>query len=217
MPTVDSGGVPIFYEVVGNGRPLVLVHGFTQSFDTCWRHTGRVDELVRAGRKVIGLDCRGHGRSGKPYDSSAYDANQVPNDVLTVMDALDLQRADLVGYSMGGWIALNLLARFPERFARVAAGGSGPRPFRQAEIMIHALEVDDPATISDPAARGFRSFVDSSEANDRKALAALQRANRAAADPALLAQVRVPTLLFVGAEDPTLETVRQAEKHRIDP
>jgi pimeloyl-ACP methyl ester carboxylesterase len=210
MPIVDSGGLQIHYEVVGDGRPIVLVHGFTQSFDTNWREIGWVDHLLARDRRVIGLDCRGHGRSGKPHDASAYAGNTMADDVLTVMDVLGVEQAELVGYSMGGWIALNLLARFPHRFLCVAAGGSGVRPFRQAEVMIEALEADDPRATHDAAARRFRTFIDSNPDNDRKALAAVQRAERAAADAALLAQVQVASLLFVGAEDPTFDAVRQA-------
>jgi len=64
---------------------------------------------------VVGTDCRGHDRSDKPHDSSAYEDPQMPNDVLAVMDALGLERVDLMGYSMGGAIAINLLARHPGR------------------------------------------------------------------------------------------------------
>ena len=212
MPTVDSDGVPIHYEVLGVGRPIVLAHGFTLSFDGSWRREGWVDFLLAQGRSVIGLDLRGHGASGKPHDPAAYAANQMPDDVLAVTDALGLERADLMGYSMGAWIALNLLARFPRRFSSVIAGGSGVRPFRQSDAIIEALEVNDPAVITDPGARAFRTFTDSSPEIDRLAFAALQRADRAEADEALLKQVSVPTLLFVGAEDPTREAVQLAAR-----
>jgi pimeloyl-ACP methyl ester carboxylesterase len=165
MPTVDSGGVPIRYEVLGDGQPIVLAHGFTFSFDGIWRRWGWVDHLLAQGRRVIGLDFRGHGASGKPRDPAAYAGNQMPDDVLAVMEVLGLERADLMGYSMGGWISLNLLARFPGRFYSVMAGGSGVRPFRQTDAFIEGLEADDPAGISDPAARDFRTFAESTPDN----------------------------------------------------
>jgi pimeloyl-ACP methyl ester carboxylesterase len=212
MPTIDSSGVPSRYEVLGDGQPIVLAHGFTLSFDGNWRREGWVDYLLAQGRRVIGLDFRGHGASGKPRDPAAYAGNQMPDDVLAIMDALGLERAELMGYSMGGWISLNLLARFPGRFSSVMAGGSGVRPYRQSDAFIEALETDDPAGITDPAARGFRTFTDSTQDNDRLALAAVQRAERAEADEALLTRVSVPTLLFVGAEDPTREAVQHAAR-----
>jgi pimeloyl-ACP methyl ester carboxylesterase len=156
--------------------------------------------------KVVGLDCRG--RSGKPHDASAYACNAMADDVLAV---LCVEQAELVGYSMGGWIALNMLARFPHRFFCVAAGGSGVRPFRQAEVLIEALEADDdPLALTDDAAREFRRFIDSNPDSDRKALASVQHADRAAADTALLAQVQVANLLFVGGADPTVGVVQRA-------
>jgi pimeloyl-ACP methyl ester carboxylesterase len=208
MSYVDSWGVRIRYEVQGDGQPIVLARGFTLSFDGHWRPEGWVEYLLAQGRRVIGLDFRGHGASGKPHDPAAYAGNQMPDNVLAVMDALGLERIDLMGYSVGGWISLNLLARFSGRFSSVVAGGSGLRPFRQSEAFIDALEADDPAGITDPGARGFRTFTDSSPDNDRLALAAVQRAERAGADEALLEQVTVPTLLFVGSDDPTREAVQ---------
>jgi pimeloyl-ACP methyl ester carboxylesterase len=210
MTSIDSGGVPIRYETIGEGQPIVLVHGFTLSFDANWRRTGWVDYLVDQGRTVIGLDCRGHGGSGKPRNPAAYAGNRMPDDVLAVMDSLGIERADLMGYSMGGWIALNLLSRVPRRFASVVAGGAGLRPYRQVEAFIEALEADEPARITDPEAREFRTFVEGNPDNDLKALAAVQRADRADADADLLMRVNVPTLVIVGAEDPALEVARRA-------
>jgi len=99
MASVDSAGVPIHYELDGEGPPIVLVHGFITSLEANWRQTGWIDFLVAQGHTVVGLDCRGHGLSGKPHDPSAYDGNQMADDVLAVMDAMGLDRAALMGYS----------------------------------------------------------------------------------------------------------------------
>src|ERR1051326_2126709 len=148
MPTLQSAGARIHYEVVGHGPPIVLVHGFALSFDANWRETGWVDFLVDAGREVVGIDCRGHGKSDKPHDPAAYSGNQMPDDVVAVMDTLDLQHADIMGYSMGGWIMLNLLLRHGSRFTSAVAGGAGLRsrafdPVLRAAVAA-ALETDDP-------------------------------------------------------------------------
>jgi pimeloyl-ACP methyl ester carboxylesterase len=97
MPFVMSAGVPIHYEVRGAGPPIVLVHGFASSLEGNWAQSGWVDFLVRRGRTVVGLDCRGHGLSGKPHDPDAYGGNHMPDDVLAVMDAVALERADNKG------------------------------------------------------------------------------------------------------------------------
>jgi pimeloyl-ACP methyl ester carboxylesterase len=160
MPTVQSGGVPIHYEVIGRGQPIVLVHGFSSSFDSDWQLSGWVDFLVGEGRQVIGRDCRGHGNSGKPHSPQAYAGNRIPDDVVAVMDAAGIERADIMGYSMGALVTLNLLSRHAERFTSVVVGGVGlPKPTtdpqRRARLAA-ALEASDPATIIEPTALRFR-------------------------------------------------------------
>src|SRR5215212_7711014 len=68
-----SDGVPIAYETAGEGAPIVLVHGFGASRAVTWANTNWYQTLMRAGRRVIAMDCRGHGESGKPHDEASYD------------------------------------------------------------------------------------------------------------------------------------------------
>ena len=130
MPKVDSQGVQIDYESVGDGPPIVLVHGFASSREGNWRRAGWLDRLTGSGRRVVALDCRGHGRSDKPHEPSAYDGQAMSEDVVAVMDAAGVEQADLMGYSMGGAIALDLVVRYPERFRSVIIGGAGLREDR---------------------------------------------------------------------------------------
>lgn len=212
MPTVESGGVPIHYEVIGQGRPIVLVHGFSSSFDDTWRLSGWVDFLVGKGRRVVGLDCRGHGRSGKPHSPEAYAGNQIPDDVLAVMDAVGIERADIMGYSMGALVTLNLLTRQAQRFTSAVVGGVGlPRPAADPQrraALAAALEAADPATISEPAALRFRQAAER-RGNDLLAVAALQRSERTQADQAAMRQLELPLLVVVGDQDEVLESARQ--------
>jgi pimeloyl-ACP methyl ester carboxylesterase len=171
-----------------------------------------VDFLVGEGRQVIGLDCRGHGSSGKPHSPEAYAENQIPDDVLAVMDAVGIERGHLMGYSMGGLVTLNLLARRPERFISAVVGGIGlPRPStdpQHREKLAAALEAADPAAISDPAALRFRQSVEARR-NDLLALAAFQRSERTQADQAALGLLDLPLLVVVGNEDEALASARQ--------
>jgi pimeloyl-ACP methyl ester carboxylesterase len=221
MPIVDSAGVPIYYEIAGEGPPILLVHGFLSSLEGLWRNSGWIEFLVGRGRSVIAMDCRGHGRSGKPYEAAAYEDPRIPRDVLAVMDVAGLQRVDLMGYSMGGAIALALLARFPERFRSVVVGGAGlpvaPRNPELGAAIAAALEADDVSTISNPVARFFREFAESRAHNpnsladlnpDLRALAAIARGGGlrsiSDAEKEALKQIQVPLLVVVGDKDPAL-------------
>lgn len=199
----ESDGVPIHYEVFSQGKPIVLLHGFASNLQGNWVATGWVDTLSPI-RRVITLDCRGHGLSGKPYTSRAYAGDQMPDDVLRLMDHLRIEKADLFGYSMGARISLRLLLRHPERFTSVVLGGIGNLLARQMEKgrpnVAEALLAPDPSTITDRTAKGFRVFAEANK-NDLKALAAYMRAPRAALDQARLQQVALPVLIVNGEAD----------------
>jgi pimeloyl-ACP methyl ester carboxylesterase len=203
MPGFTSDGVTINYIDEGEGPPIVLVHGFASSLHGNWRATGITGTLMKSGRRVVALDCRGHGRSGKPHDPEAYGGTKMADDVLALMDHLGIQQADLMGYSMGGAISASLLVRHPERFKTVILGGigdamlsGGPRRAGLAE----GMEAKDANDVKDPTARGFRQFAEQS-GNDLGALAAMQRSARAPLDASKLADVRLPVLVLIGAED----------------
>ena len=205
MPTIDSGGVPISYVVEGSGLPVVLVHGFASSVRGNWRGPGIIDALVAAGRRVVALDCRGHGASGKPHDPEAYSGTHMADDVIAVMDREGVARADLMGYSMGGFIAASLLVRRPERFGRVILAGvgdalvTGGRGRRGAEAIASALESETRGGITDARARAFRSFAEQ-QGNDMAALAAIQRSTREF-DRGKLAEVRNRVMVLIGEGD----------------
>jgi pimeloyl-ACP methyl ester carboxylesterase len=219
---VHSAGVPIYYEISGEGPPIVLVHGYLVDFQGNWEQTGWIEFLVEHGRSVVGLDCRGHGRSGKPHDPAAYEDPRMPDDVLAVMDATGLRLVDLMGYSMGGGIALTLLAGHPDRFRSVIVGGAGlevdPPNLQMDAAIAAALETDDLSSIKVPVALFLRQYAESrghdpdsmADPNpDLRALAAICKRRRGLrfipedAEVALR-QVRVPLLAVVGEKDPSL-------------
>jgi pimeloyl-ACP methyl ester carboxylesterase len=120
----DSNGVPIHYADKGGGAPVVLIHGFTGSAARHWGAPGVIQALETAGYRVIAMDCRGHGESGKPHDPSRYGLEMV-GDVIRLLDHLRIDRAHVVGYSMGGAIANQLLVRYPRRLITVTLLGAG--------------------------------------------------------------------------------------------
>lgn len=206
MPTFDSSGVPINYVVEGDGRPIVLVHGFASSLDGNWRAPGIIDALVDAGRQVIALDCRGHGKSGKPHDPRAYDGWAMSDDVPALMDHLGVQQADLMGYSMGGVIVTSILVRRPERFRSVIIAGIGDAvvtdggpPRERAAAIAKAMESTTKGA-GNEVGRAFREFAERN-GNDLAALAAMQRANRERLDVAKLRDVTLPVMVLIGEND----------------
>ncbi len=198
----DSDGVSINYEVFGEGKPIVLVHGFASSFQGNWVDARWIEALSPI-RQVVALDCRGHGKSGKPQDSDAYAGDAMSEDVIRLMDHLGIEKADLFGYSMGGGISLRLLTSHPDRFTSVVLGGVGNVLARRSggrPNVPEALLTDDISTISDPVAKGFRQFAEANK-NDLKALAAYMQAPRTPMEPADLGRVSLPVLIVIGEGD----------------
>lgn len=125
MPRVSSpiDGTQIQYDVQGSGDPVVLLHGSVLT-RAIWRGLGYLAPLA-AEHTVVRLDLRGHGRSGAPHDPSAYTQEHLLADLLTVMESAGIERADLVGYSLGARAALTAALRQPDRVRRlVCLGGS---------------------------------------------------------------------------------------------
>src|SRR5215472_4406008 len=133
MPYADNNKVRVHYRIEGgNGRPLVLQHGFTESIED-WSECGYVD-VLKCQYRLIMIDARGHGGSGKPHDPEAYRLETRVRDVVTVLDDLGIERAHFWGYSMGGWIGFGMAAFAPERVDRLVIGGQHPFAGGMAEL-----------------------------------------------------------------------------------
>jgi pimeloyl-ACP methyl ester carboxylesterase len=209
MPTFAShDGTEINYIDEGSGEPVVLVHGFAASIQNNWRAPRIIDAIHAAGRRVLALDCRGHGESAKPHDPAAYGRTKMGDDVIALMDHRGIETADLIGYSMGSFISSWLLVRHPERFRSVIVAGVGDGLLtrmlergERAQEMANAMEAPDAATSSqNETARNFRLFAQAT-GNDLQALAAMQRAPRETFDPARLRDVTVPVLVLISEQD----------------
>ncbi len=203
MPSFVSSGVRIHYVSEGTGSPVILVHGLTSSLDRNWRRPGIIDTLVGADRRVVALDCRGHGESEKPHNASAYGGTKMSDDVVALMDHLDIDVADLVGYSMGGAIAASLLARRPERFRRVVIAGVGDWVLRAGNDpgRLGASRGPRDGPLREMIERWLLQRVARRLGNDPDALTAMRRAERGGLDVQKLADVRCPVLILVGRED----------------
>ena len=129
MGRVDVDGVGIEYEVTGQGRPVMLLHGFPDS-GRLWRH--QVPALAGAGFRVIVPDLRGYGRSDKPQPIEAYSMMFLAADVLAVLADLEIERAHVVGHDWGAALAWGLAALASDRVDHLAVLSVGhPATFRR--------------------------------------------------------------------------------------
>jgi pimeloyl-ACP methyl ester carboxylesterase len=205
--TTASDGVTLAFESVGEGPPVVLVHGFGSSAHQNWKSTGWYGSLAEAGYCVLAMDCRGHGESGKPHDPESYGHDRMSEDIAQVMSAAGVQSAPLIGYSMGGFLALRLAAHRPERISCIALGGVGEYYLRGRRIadeasrnsLADALLAPDKSHLTGRA-RMFREFADQ-PGKDRLALAACMRAMSQGLDPDILATIVQPVLVVCGDLD----------------
>ena len=109
---------------LGEGRPIILLHGLFSSAEMNWRRYGAAAEIAGAGYRVIMPDLRAHGRSAAPHDAAAYPADVLALDIEALIDQLGLSDFDLCGYSMGARTVVRLLAR-GLRPARAIIAGMG--------------------------------------------------------------------------------------------
>ncbi|MBL8521582.1 MAG: alpha/beta hydrolase [Betaproteobacteria bacterium] len=217
----DSGGVRIRYFEQGMGEPVVLVHGYTSSADM-WTAPKVVEDLSKTFR-VIALDCRGHGKSGKPNDPRQY-GEQMAQDVVRLLDHLGIQKAHVVGYSMGALITAKLLALHRGRIRSAVLGGQGaildPTDAEMLQFEQLATDIENGSLrtlVALITPRGQRlpgeEAMQKAEANlrarqDLAALAAVARSYRqlkiTAADAAA---IDVPALALMGSQDPLIDNV----------
>jgi pimeloyl-ACP methyl ester carboxylesterase len=211
-------GLRISYEVWEGNRgshtadlPLVFMHhGFMASANLNWKLPGIVDAVTATGRTVVGIDSRGHGNSEKPHDPAFYGEEKMASDLIQLVDRLRAGSYDLVGYSMGSIVSL-IVASSDPRVRRLVIGGVGAGVVElggvdtraiPGDLLVQALETDNPITVPHPEASAFRSFADAVGA-DRFALAAHARALHKSPIP--LGKITAPTLVIAGESDPLAE------------
>jgi pimeloyl-ACP methyl ester carboxylesterase len=203
MPSFRSDGIDIAYEVYGEGRPILLIHGFASSGVINWVNTGWVEALQKAGWAPITIDNRGHGASRKLYDPKLYFAHDMADDAARLLDLLGYQSLPIMGYSMGARISAYLALRHPERVTRAVWGGMGINlvtGLEDSEEIIAALTADSLDEVKGATGRQFRIFADHSKA-DRPALAACMISSREPMPEADVGKISQPTLVAVGAAD----------------
>jgi pimeloyl-ACP methyl ester carboxylesterase len=120
---VPVNGLDMYYEIHGDGSPLALFHGAMGTIDSCF---AKLLPALAATRQVVAVELQGHGHTADVDRPLSY--QQMAADAAALLEALGLGMADLVGYSMGGGVALELAMRHPDMVRRlVCAGGTSYR------------------------------------------------------------------------------------------
>ena len=203
MPSFHNGAVEIAYLDEGEGDPILLVHGFASTKNVNWVYPTWVSELKKSGRRVIAFDNRGHGDSGKLYDPGAYEIATMAGDITALMDHLNIDRADVMGYSLGSRMTAVLARSEPSRLRSAIFGGIGIGLIEgggPGENVVKALEANTLEEVADPVGRTFRAFADQTR-SDRRALAACLRGSRRLMTKEEAAEIAVPVLIAVGTAD----------------
>jgi pimeloyl-ACP methyl ester carboxylesterase len=232
MPYANNNGVKIYYEVDGEGPPMLLIHGFSGSRES-WRERGYNDLLAENFRLVL-VDVRGHGLSDKPHDRDAYAYPALISDLVAVLDDLRIERAIYFGYSMGGRIGFRIPAFTPRRFSALILGGAAYptaadedsnddflvflqqsledeiEKFPASPMDLHVANLERRSGQRLPPEQRKRILK-----NDAWALLAAVKAFREAVSPGFktyLGNFRAPCLLYAGEADPRLAALRECAK-----
>lgn len=221
----NSAGVPIHYTDQGTGTPVIMLHGFAMTTDITWRGNGVIDYLSR-NHRVIAMDLRGHGLSGKPHQNGAYGV-EMCRDVIRLMDSLGIEKAHIIGNSLGGLVAIKTAALYPDRILSLTSCGMGWARYADKHDIVKALASaidsgdgvrplvqylrpkDDP--LNGLALAALNTLVLSF--NDAQALAAMTRQT-----PELevsehdLRHLPMPVLNITGSRDPLMPDVEEMDR-----
>ncbi len=208
MQFFNSGGVRIAYLDVrptGEDRrePILLIHGFASNHAVNWANTLWIKTLTDAGRRVISLDNRGHGQSDKLYDPADYATQNMAEDARRLLDYVGIERADVMGYSMGARITAFLTLAHSGRVRSAILGGLGHHLVHSTGLPLGIADaMDAPAldSLIDPQERMFRAFAEATK-SDLRAMAACIRGSRQTLTEAQCGAIANPVLVAIGTRD----------------
>jgi len=187
----------------GSGDPVLLIHGFASSHYVNWVAPGWVKTLNDAGFRAIALDNRGHGQSTKSYEEADYAPRKMASDATALLDHLGIEKAHVMGYSMGARVSAFMALADPDKVATLVLGGLGIGMVDGVgdwDPIAEALLAEDAAAITHPRAKTFRAFADQTR-SDRRALAACIIGSRTLLSEGEVAMIGQPTLIAVGTAD----------------
>ena len=132
MAHFTSDGLALAYDEFGPAdarKAIVLVHGFSANRYENWQRMGWYDAITAKGLRGFALDNRGHGESAKPHDPAQYSREAMARDVFALMDHAGIERAHLLGFSMGSHIALTAALTDSGRIDHLVVAGVGGKIF----------------------------------------------------------------------------------------
>ncbi len=205
----SDDGTLIFYDTIGTGAPLILLHGLSETHEA-WIDAGYAEQVTRLGFELILIDCRGHGQSDRPIEARAYSGHAIAADIRCVMDTLGLQRAAIMGHSLGGMAALATALHYPDRVSALVLNGAHPfaenlQPLRElfrsglegwlafVEAQAPSIPLTSRKRIQDNHVEALKACI----ASDRKDVSKL------------FARLELPTLAICGEQDPRREAIRK--------
>lgn len=206
----------LHYASRGAGEPVVLLHGFT-SLGGSWERHGWVSALLEQGFRAIWPDARSHGGSDRVFDPALCTTAVLAADVVGLLDHLEIERASLVGFSMGGGTALRVALDTPQRVDRLVVGGVGDAGINGLHDEHEITELRDAFSgVAAPQEGGIASRVRRNAelaGNDLRALLPFLEQGGWPAGLTDVAPLRVPALVIVGGADeymPRAETLLES-------
>ena len=231
MPRFHVNGVNLNVEISGKGSPLVLLHGFTGSITNWKSHIPIFEKRFQS----IAVDLLGHGSSDSPADPMRYRMERCVGDLISIFEQLGLEQVSLLGYSMGGRVALQMAAAHPDRVRALVLESASPGLAGLAERQ--ARVTSDEALVDSIERDGLEAFVNRWEQsplfvsqtrlpasvraelraqrlqNNPRGLANSLRGLGTGAQSSLwdrLREIRVPTLLVAGMLDQKFTVIARA-------
>lgn len=197
-------GTELAVHRMGEGRPVVLLHGLFSSADMNWIRWGHAERLAGAGFEAIMLEFRVHGMSEAPQDASAYPKGVLVRDAAALVEHCDLAEGeyDLVGFSLGARTAIHACASgvlHPRRLVACGMGVSGLTEWEsRATFFKRVIDEFDTIERGDPAylSRQFLKSQGVDRVAARNLLGAFENL-----DPAMLSNIAIPTLILCGDKD----------------
>ena len=194
-------GVQLAIHEVGDGRPLVLLHGLFSHAQMNWIKFGHAENLAAAGHRVIMPDFRAHGQSDAPHDPACYPTDVLTSDIFALLDHLALEDFDLGGFSLGARTAAKLLCNGvrPRRAILAGMGWEGLQGWgKRRQFFVDAINLRDTVTRTDPHFMAVQFF----KSQKIDPVAALLMLNSfGPMEPDKLSELDLPIAVICGADD----------------